>query len=258
MMMAAARTESASCDQLNSSPPHQHQFLSTRGMLTVIYIFCIGNNAAIKVRNISKGQELMAFHFLTRYWSHWCTTKISLPLPSESSGSKANGGGGLPRVQGEGGSLQGPGPGPDGVFGLPSWRPIAAARASREQPAASRGGGGWQWRRHESPGRSRRQEAAASRPATRRKGMPAVAPLAPSHEGIVLGAVASSEIHTHHPASLLCYLKHVPSESFWPYLNITAQQEQLFKQDSLQSSLFVAFKMVWLTSKYETSVRIKS
>uniref|UniRef100_A0A0E0KNU1 Uncharacterized protein n=1 Tax=Oryza punctata TaxID=4537 RepID=A0A0E0KNU1_ORYPU len=52
--------------------------------------------------------------------------------------------------------------------------------------------------------------------------------------------------------------KHVPSESFWPYLNITAQQEQLFKQDSLQSSLFVAFKMVWLTSKYETSVRIKS
>uniref|UniRef100_A0A0E0GYS9 Uncharacterized protein n=1 Tax=Oryza nivara TaxID=4536 RepID=A0A0E0GYS9_ORYNI len=52
--------------------------------------------------------------------------------------------------------------------------------------------------------------------------------------------------------------KHVPSESFWPYLNITALQEQFFKQDCLQSSLFVAFRMVWLTSKYETSVRAKS
>uniref|UniRef100_A0A0E0KNT1 Uncharacterized protein n=1 Tax=Oryza punctata TaxID=4537 RepID=A0A0E0KNT1_ORYPU len=51
------------------------------GFLAVISVFCIGNNLAdIKVRNIRKSQELMVLHFSTRYWSHWCTTKISLPL----------------------------------------------------------------------------------------------------------------------------------------------------------------------------------
>ncbi|BAF14323.1 Os04g0302400 [Oryza sativa Japonica Group] len=51
------------------------------GFLAIISVFCIGNNLAfIKVRNIRKTQELMVLHFLTRYWSHWCTTKISLPL----------------------------------------------------------------------------------------------------------------------------------------------------------------------------------
>uniref|UniRef100_A0A0D3FTZ8 Uncharacterized protein n=1 Tax=Oryza barthii TaxID=65489 RepID=A0A0D3FTZ8_9ORYZ len=51
------------------------------GLLAVIFVFCIHDDLAlIKVRNISKSQELMIFHFLTRYWSHWCTTKISLPL----------------------------------------------------------------------------------------------------------------------------------------------------------------------------------
>uniref|UniRef100_A0A0D9ZIM9 Uncharacterized protein n=1 Tax=Oryza glumipatula TaxID=40148 RepID=A0A0D9ZIM9_9ORYZ len=44
-MMAAARTALASCDQLHSSSPPRRQSLPR-----------------------------------ARYWSHWCTTKISLPL----------------------------------------------------------------------------------------------------------------------------------------------------------------------------------
>uniref|UniRef100_A0A0E0KNT7 Uncharacterized protein n=1 Tax=Oryza punctata TaxID=4537 RepID=A0A0E0KNT7_ORYPU len=51
------------------------------GLLAVISIFYIHDDLAlIKVRNISNSQEMMIFHLLTRYWSHWCTTKISLPL----------------------------------------------------------------------------------------------------------------------------------------------------------------------------------
>uniref|UniRef100_A0A0E0HY08 Uncharacterized protein n=1 Tax=Oryza nivara TaxID=4536 RepID=A0A0E0HY08_ORYNI len=50
-------------------------------LLAILSVFRICNSlASIKVRNISKSQELMVLLFLTRYWIHWCTTKISLPF----------------------------------------------------------------------------------------------------------------------------------------------------------------------------------